>query len=77
MLETWSDGNIFRGAPNHEVKQRFDHMVLKDHEVNKNHYTSNTRVPLDISLARMITFLDVLLSIKSHDPLLAGPCITT
>ena len=44
---------------------------------NKNHYTSNTRVPLDISFARMITFLDVLQSIKPHDPLLTGPCKTT
>ena len=54
--------------------QNFDHMILKSHVANKIHYTSIIRVPIVTKLDRMITYLDELLPIKSHDPLITWPC---
>ena len=51
----WKDGDLPWGAPNHEVIQRFDHVVLQGHVTKKNHYISPTRVPMATKLDSMIT----------------------
>ena len=61
-------------APNHKVKQSFDHVVLQGHAANKNHHISITRVSMTTKLGRMIASLDGLLPIMSHDPLITWPC---
>ena len=38
------------------------------------HYISASRVPMTTKLGKMVTYLDGLLPIKSHDPLIAWPC---
>ena len=54
-------------APNHKVTQRPDHVVLQCHVTNENHYISTTRVPMATKLGRMVTCLDGLLKITSHN----------
>ena len=49
-------------------------MVLQCHVANKNHPISITRVSMTTKLGRMITSLDWLLPIMSHDPLITWPC---
>ena len=49
-------------------------MVLQGHVKNKNHYISITRVPMATKLGRMMTSLDGLLPIMSHDPLIKWSC---
>ena len=44
---------------------------------NKNHDISITKVPVATKLDRIMTFLDVLLGIKSHGPLITWPCEIT
>ena len=45
----------------------FDQVVLEGHVMNKNHFISNTTVPMATKFGRMITYLDERLTIKSHD----------
>ena len=75
--QTWQDGNLTWRAPTHKVKQRLDHMVLQVHVTSKSHYTSTTRVLMATKLGSMITYLDGLLSIKSHDPVISWLCEIT
>ena len=54
--------------------QSFDHVVLQGHVANKIHHISITRVSMATKIGRIITFLDGLLPIVSHDPLITWPC---
>ena len=54
--------------------QSFDHVVLQDHATNINHYIFNIRVPMATKLDRMMTYFDLLLPKKPHDPLITWPC---
>ena len=72
--QTWQDGNLTWRAPTHKVKQRLDHMVLQVHVTSKSHYTSTTRVLMATKLGSMMTYLDGLLPIKSHDPVISWLC---
>ena len=49
---------------------------VQDHKKNLKHI-STTAVPMATRLGRMVTFLDVLLPIKSHDSLIMWPCEIT
>ena len=42
-------------------------MILQGHVSNKNHWISFTRVPMATKLDRIVTYLDGILPIKSHD----------
>ena len=48
----------------------FDHVVLKDHVTNQNHYIFTNTVLMVTKLDTMVTHLDGLLTVKSHDPLI-------
>ena len=50
----------------HKVKWHYDLVVLEDHVTNQNHYISLTKVPI----GRMVTYIEGLLPIKSHDALI-------
>ena len=65
--QTWQDGNLPWWTPACKVTLPFDHVVLWDHVTNWNHYISITTVPMATKLGRMVTYLDGLLSIKSHE----------
>ena len=56
---------------NHKVIQKFDHVVSKDKIIL---YISITRVPMAKTLGRMMTLLDRLQHMMSHDPLITWPC---
>ena len=43
-------------------------MVLQGHVTNENHYISTIRVPMATKLKRIITYMNGLLHINSHDP---------
>ena len=53
--------------------QSFDHAALQGQVANKNQYISITRVSMATKLGKMITSLDGLLLIMSHDPLIRWP----
>ena len=72
--QTCKDGDISWRAPNHKVIQSIDHVALQGHVTNKNHYISITRVPLATKLDKMMTPLDGLLPIMSHDPSITRLC---
>ena len=52
-------------------------MVFEGHVTSKNHYISTTRVSVATKPGRMATFLDGLLSIKSHVFLIKWSCEIT
>ena len=72
--QTSQDGDVPWEAPNYNVKQSFDYVVLQDHVTNKNHYISIRRVPMATKLGKMMTSLDGILLIMSHDHLITWPC---
>ena len=59
------------------IKQALVTSLRQDHLRNYNHYISITRVPMATKLGKMITYLDRLLLIKSHDPLISWSCKIT
>ena len=59
------------------IKQALVTPLRQDHLRNYNHYISITRVPMATKLGKMITYLDRLLLIKSHDPLISWSCKIT
>ena len=61
-------------GPNHKFIQNSDHVFLQGRVTNKNHYA---RVFMASNLGRIITYLNVLLPIKSHVPLIAWSCEIT
>ena len=56
------------------IKQLLVTSLRQDHVTNGKHRPSTTRVPMATKLGRMITYLDGLLPIKSHDPLITCSC---
>ena len=75
--QTWQDFNLLWWATAHKVTWHFDHVVLEDQLTNWNHYVSPTKVPMATKLGRIVTHLDGLLPIKSHDPLITRSCKIT
>ena len=53
--------------PKHEAIQSFDHVDLQGYVTNKNLYIPTTKSAYRNQLARMMTYLDGLLPIKSRD----------
>ena len=68
--QIWQGGDLAWGAPTHKVTRTFYHAIFRNHVANENHFLSTTRVPVATKLGRMVTHLDGLLTIKSHDPLI-------
>ena len=60
---------VMRGSIQN-VTPTFDHVVLRDHVTNWNHYISIIRVPMAIKINMIVTSLDGLLPVKSHKPLI-------
>ena len=54
--------------------QSFDHVVLQGQVANRSPHISITRLSMATKLGRMIAFLDGLLPIMSHDPLITWSC---
>ena len=71
---TWQGGDLPLGPPIRDIVWLFDHIVLRDHLTNWNYYISITKVDMATKLCRTVTYLDVLLSIKSHDLLNRCSC---
>ena len=74
--QTWLDRNLMGWASVHWVTRDFDHVVLEDHVTHWNHF-SHTTVPIATKLARMVTYLEGLLPIKSRDTLITWSCKIT
>ena len=72
--ETWQDYVLSWRAPNNKVSQCPDHMILKSHVTNENHYISTTKVPLATKLGRMVTYFERLLTIKLYYTLVTWSC---
>ena len=62
--ETWKDAALSLRASNHKVTQSSDHMALKIHMTNTNHYIFMNRVNMVTKLGRMVAQTDGLLPIK-------------
>ena len=71
---SWQNGNLPWCTPAYKVTWAFDHVVLRDHVRKWNHYISSIKAPMATKLGRMVTYLDFLLLIKSHDPLIMWSC---
>ena len=52
------------------IKAGTGDVIHKDHLTNQTHCISTTRMSMATKLGRMVTYLDDLLPIKSHDPLI-------
>ena len=76
-LVGWWHGDLPWGIPKHKVIQRFDYVVSQGHVTNKSHYISTNTVPMANKLDRMVTYLDGLLPIKSHDSWITWSCEIT
>ena len=61
-------------AHKYKVIQHFDKVGSQGHLTSKNYYISVTRVPMATKLGKMLTSLDGILPIMSHDPLISWPC---
>ena len=72
--QTLQDGNLLWCAPTHKFTWPLFHVVLQDHMTNENHYISTARVPMTTKLVRMVNYLDGLLPLKSHHPLIMWSC---
>ena len=59
--------DLLWGASTHKITWSFDHVFLQGHVTNKKHYNSTTTVPKATKLCRMVTYLERLQPIKSHD----------
>ena len=71
---TLKAGDLPRGARTHKITWLFNHVVLQDYMTNLIPYNSTTRVAMTTILGRMVTYLDGLLPIQSHDPLIMWSC---
>ena len=60
-------------AATHKVKRPFDHVILKGQVTNQERI-STTTVHMATKLCEMVTYLDGLLPIKLHDPLITWLC---
>ena len=61
----------------HKVIYLFDYVILRDQVTNQNHYISTITVPMTTELGRMLTYLEGLLTIKSHNTLITWSCKVT
>ena len=57
-------------APTHKVPWLFNHLVLRDHRTNYNHYTSTITMRMATKLGTLVTYLRRLLLTKPHVPLI-------
>lgn len=71
--QTWQGGDLPWGAPTHKAKLPFDHVVFQDQVLNYK-YISTIRVPIATKLNSVLTYLDGLLHVKSHDTLIKWTC---
>ena len=74
--QSWQDGYLLWWAPAHKVTGPFDCVVSQDHVIYKNHISTYT-VPMTTKLGKMITYLQGLLPIKSHEALIVWSCKIT
>ena len=59
------DGKLPWRAPIHKATWAFDHVVLRDHAANENYYIFTITVLIATKFARMVTYPNRLLTIKS------------
>ena len=74
---TWQDGHLPWWAWTRKITWPFDHIVLQDHVTNWNYYISTTIVPMVTTLGRMVTYLELLLTIKLFNGLITWSCKVT
>ena len=75
--QNWQGGDLPWGAPIRKVTRHFDHMVLRDHLTWQTKNISDSRVLMANKLGRMVTYLDGVLPIKSHETLIKFSCKIT
>ena len=54
--KNWYVGDLLWWPTKHKVIQRFDHVLLKAHVANDDHYISTNKVLLATKVGRMITW---------------------
>ena len=59
------------------IKQVLTTSLRHDHVMNQKGYISTIGLPMATVIRRILTYLDGLLSIKSHDPLIKWSCEIT
>ena len=62
MARVW-----LRGGPTQKVTQLFDHVFMRDHLTNWNHYISTTTKTIATKSGSIMAYFEWLLPIKSHD----------
>ena len=73
----WQGGDLPWETPICKMTQTFDHLVLRDHLTNWNHYISSNTMPMISKLCRVVTYHEGLAPIKSHDRLIRWSCEIT
>ena len=68
--QTWQDDDLSWALPTHKITRPFKHVFLRNHVTNWKHI-STAAVSMATKLGRMVTYLEGLLPIKLHDPLIA------
>ena len=59
------------------IKQELVTSLRHDHVTSENHYISITTVHMAAKFGNIVTYLDKLPPVKSHDSLLTWPCEIT
>ena len=75
--KTWEDDDLLWGTSIHDFTWCFDHAAFGDLVTNWNYCIPTTRVLMVTSRSRNVTYLDGLLPINSHDPLITWFCEVT
>ena len=57
--QTWQDGNLPWGAPIHKITWHFDHVVLKVHVTNREHFIPTTTVPIATKRGSVVTYHEI------------------
>ena len=64
--KTWQDSNLPQFPLTHKVKWPYDHLVLRYHVTMEKHISTATML-MTTKLGKMITYLEWLIPIKSHN----------
>ena len=71
------DGDLTWVLLTNKVQWPYNHVVLWDHVTNEKHFISTTKMLMATIRGRMMTYLEWLLPIKSHDHIVMWSCKIT
>ena len=73
--QTWQNGDLLWAASSQKVTWPCHRVVLKSYITNQKHYISSaTMLIMTTKFSRVVTYLEDLLPIKSHEPFITWPC---